>query len=528
MLTGFSGKERTQTFASLAAVTAAAPAQHSIWDIHQQQETKNNDEKKFTVNGIPIKQKDLAGKSAGKEEKEPSQQQAQVSFKTKPDIRRWFQKEGLPFTPRIDNWLFEIGAFCLEDMKMIYDEEYWYYLHCSEDPPYKLITMRKFFLAFNEYKNQGSSANVPVTATSIGTLNAASAITPFPSTAAAAGAKKKSPQVTESTTATAPAAPKKLCGKSSPPRPAVGTPKTAAPAAATVAAAAAADGAKEESPQVSKSTTNFADFSSAEATVKIGVTTSPKKRKIAGQIPDTVEIVDLLESDDDDEGEPKKKEAKLDIPSFKTVIKEEALEEEEVHDDDENENAHNNDSSSSSSSSSYDDDDDDEEDDDKNDEDFSLQLSNTARKISKAHLQKQEEKWLEKYELLKAYHEENGHFTISKHKKLGQWLSKQRALYCRPGALSSKRIKLLNEIGFVWKPSVSGGAYDFQWLAQYDKLKKYHEKYGHCGVTAKHDKKLTTWVYNQRNIFHHGKMRQDRKERLDKLDFEWDPCNYYS
>jgi hypothetical protein len=62
-----------------------------------------------------------------------------------------------------------------------------------------------------------------------------------------------------------------------------------------------------------------------------------------------------------------------------------------------------------------------------------------------------EDQWMEKYEQLKIFREENGHFSVpdSVDRALNNWLSTQRAVYAR-GQMKKDRTRLLSEINFVW------------------------------------------------------------------------------
>ena len=49
--------------------------------------------------------------------------------------------------------------------------------------------------------------------------------------------------------------------------------------------------------------------------------------------------------------------------------------------------------------------------------------------------------------------------------------------------------------------------------------------HGHCNVTTKEEKKLVSWMGNQRQMFREGKLSEDRTRRLLGIDFNFDPRN---
>jgi hypothetical protein len=64
---------------------------------------------------------------------------------------------------------------------------------------------------------------------------------------------------------------------------------------------------------------------------------------------------------------------------------------------------------------------------------------------------------------------------------------------------------------------------DMKWNMQYEKLVEFQRKNGDCMVPHNYDqdKFLGSWVGRQRFFHKSNKLRQDRKERLDILEFEW-------
>jgi hypothetical protein len=81
------------------------------------------------------------------------------------------------------------------------------------------------------------------------------------------------------------------------------------------------------------------------------------------------------------------------------------------------------------------------------------------------------------------------------------------------------RICRLNDMGFVWDPL------EQQWMDLYERLKDYKTMYGSTVVPKFYqvDPQLGEWVQAQRKLFHRTVLSQQRIERLNSLDFVWDP-----
>jgi hypothetical protein len=86
------------------------------------------------------------------------------------------------------------------------------------------------------------------------------------------------------------------------------------------------------------------------------------------------------------------------------------------------------------------------------------------------------------------------------------------------------RKKLLDEVGFTWTAdNPKFIAEDKLWHQQCEQLVEFKQKHGHCVVTRrnKEDKSLGQWVSHQQNLHNNNKLRQDRKEFLDEIGFDW-------
>jgi hypothetical protein len=149
-------------------------------------------------------------------------------------------------------------------------------------------------------------------------------------------------------------------------------------------------------------------------------------------------------------------------------------------------------------------------------------IGNNNRKIKEAVWQIAPVPWMEMYNRLLSYKEQHDGSTwvpqkYIEHHKLGSWVFRQRAVYCR-GKLSKKRISLLESIGFQWKRVDR-----FSWMEMYQRLETYKKKYKNTRVPSKYeaDSKLGRWVAKQRSYC----KEKDQIGLLDDIGFEWNLQN---
>ena len=123
-------------------------------------------------------------------------------------------------------------------------------------------------------------------------------------------------------------------------------------------------------------------------------------------------------------------------------------------------------------------------------------------------------------ELRLQFKEAKGHFNVPRSFKLkgfrlGLWVGTQRA---NQDSLSPERKQRLDDIGFVWDMSAE------KWEVGFSKLLQFKEAEGHCRVPKYFELdgyKLGEWVSIQRKTPY--SMADERKQRLDAIDFAWDP-----
>jgi uncharacterized protein YbgA (DUF1722 family) len=138
---------------------------------------------------------------------------------------------------------------------------------------------------------------------------------------------------------------------------------------------------------------------------------------------------------------------------------------------------------------------------------------------------KSDKKWHHQYEKLVDYKLKNGHCMVSKRieqdNSLGRWVGVQRTFH-RKNKMRPDRKDLLDELDFVWRVDTAGNQ-DKNWQQQYEKLVEFKRKNGHCIVrqTYEQDKTLGRWINDQRNCQRNHKMRPERKDLLDELEYVW-------
>lgn len=127
--------------------------------------------------------------------------------------------------------------------------------------------------------------------------------------------------------------------------------------------------------------------------------------------------------------------------------------------------------------------------------------------------------WYEHYGRLKEHYMRFGN---AEYETLSGWISNQRKMYANK-QLSEERVELLNKIGFSWN------IFDDRWIANYQLLKQFFDEFGHTDLskqTAEVYKKLAGWCNTQRSLKKNGILPIDRIERLELINFEWEPLKF--
>jgi hypothetical protein len=127
-----------------------------------------------------------------------------------------------------------------------------------------------------------------------------------------------------------------------------------------------------------------------------------------------------------------------------------------------------------------------------------------------------QEAWQEKYGELVAYKKQYGNCLVPNKCPLGVWVGHQRTLR-KKGKLDEAKREKLDGLSFIWDPLLQ------KWEDEFKKLVTYQEKYGDCLVRRSwHDKRLSTWVDNQRQAKRKNKLDPERIKRLDEIGFVWE------
>jgi len=129
-----------------------------------------------------------------------------------------------------------------------------------------------------------------------------------------------------------------------------------------------------------------------------------------------------------------------------------------------------------------------------------------------------ENNWDLMFNELSDYYLKNGHCNIKdSNKNLAIWITIQKNKY-NESTLSQEKIKKLNSINFIWN------IYDNIWEEMYLILKDYVKEYGNCLVKANYiykNKKLGSWVNNQRAFYKNNKLSEEKIDKLNKIGFDW-------
>eukprot|EP00540_Astrosyne_radiata_P003404 CAMPEP_0116844208 /NCGR_PEP_ID=MMETSP0418-20121206/12535_1 /TAXON_ID=1158023 /ORGANISM="Astrosyne radiata, Strain 13vi08-1A" /LENGTH=334 /DNA_ID=CAMNT_0004475085 /DNA_START=36 /DNA_END=1040 /DNA_ORIENTATION=- len=144
-----------------------------------------------------------------------------------------------------------------------------------------------------------------------------------------------------------------------------------------------------------------------------------------------------------------------------------------------------------------------------------------------------EEKWNARLKELIAYRKEHGDclvpHTYNPNPQLARWVKRQRRQYKlmlegRASTMTPERLKILNDIDFVWD------SHEAAWHEKLNELNTYRKVHGNCLVPSNYKKnpQLATWVKCQRRqykLYWEGRpsaMTPDRIVQLEKLGFEWE------
>ena len=132
-----------------------------------------------------------------------------------------------------------------------------------------------------------------------------------------------------------------------------------------------------------------------------------------------------------------------------------------------------------------------------------------------------ESQWLARYNELRSYWEKNGHCFLpsgSVSPSLFRWVDTQRREMKKEN-MKPYRKQLLDEIGFIWD------ARAYRWERNFDLLKRFVEREGHCNVPSRHKEDgepLGKWLGNQKGFFAIGTLDKSRQKRLEEIGVDFD------
>ena len=142
--------------------------------------------------------------------------------------------------------------------------------------------------------------------------------------------------------------------------------------------------------------------------------------------------------------------------------------------------------------------------------------------------------WFARYEELKEFWAQNGHFSVSsrdkQHKQLKSWIIKQRSVYRKKcegirSSMTTERVLALEKIGFKWGKSTTYT----KWQRRYFELLTFKQKHGHCHISRSdgQNKQLVSWLdkqryeYKQKTAGKPSSMTPERIAKLQTLGFDW-------
>lgn len=142
------------------------------------------------------------------------------------------------------------------------------------------------------------------------------------------------------------------------------------------------------------------------------------------------------------------------------------------------------------------------------------------------------EQWKERFHELLEYRKIHGHCSVPykypKNPLLAGWVKRQRYQYSlmkkgKKSFITDKRIKILNDIGFVWNSQ------EVSWQERFKELQEFRARYGHgfIPLTFPPNPQLATWAKcqrRQRKLYLEGKPAFINAERilaLENVGFEW-------
>lgn len=135
--------------------------------------------------------------------------------------------------------------------------------------------------------------------------------------------------------------------------------------------------------------------------------------------------------------------------------------------------------------------------------------------------------WDEWYMLACEYYRKHGDLHIARSyvtpdgSKLGRWIERQRAALHGKGTytISADQIQLLDKIGMMW---CLGERQD--WDFWYAMAEEYYKTHGNLLISKKCSSEghaLGNWIGEQRRQYQDGRLKKERRMKLEAISMEW-------
>ena len=139
---------------------------------------------------------------------------------------------------------------------------------------------------------------------------------------------------------------------------------------------------------------------------------------------------------------------------------------------------------------------------------------------------RQDAAWELSFARLLEFKRQHGHFAVppdADHKLLHFWSDHQRTRL-KAGRLLPERLARLQAVGFPGDiEAFSRQAANRIWDRHFAGLMEFHQQHGHFKVSKKdaNYKSLAEWANHQRRQYYSGKLKPDRRQRLEAAGFPW-------
>jgi hypothetical protein len=138
-------------------------------------------------------------------------------------------------------------------------------------------------------------------------------------------------------------------------------------------------------------------------------------------------------------------------------------------------------------------------------------------RLAGTHYKEHEALWERRFQALRKWKHKDYMVTVRDDFSLFRWLTRQRAIY-RAGLMRADRKRRLEQIGFSME---APDPTDKKWEAKFKQLVAHKKRFGHFNVPTKRNQHLNAWVRRQRERQKLGRLRKDRRKRLEAIGFAW-------